>query len=429
MTSITRRDFLRLTGAAGTTMALGPLVAPKRLLARTDSRVIVIGGGFGGATCANYISIFIPGIHVTLIEPNSHYVSCTFSNTVLGGIHDMEYITHSYESLKKNRGVHVIHDSANRIDPKTKQVILGSGATLPYDRLVVSPGIDFRWEEMRGCSDIFCESLPHAWQDGGQTVLLQKQLSAIPDGGVVLILPPSRPFKGPASPYERASLIAHYLKQHKPRSKLIILDSNPDFPKQELFQQAWQKLYPGMIEWVPVVGSDHLSRIDPKQQQVYTASGQTWKADVINAIPPQQAGAIARQTGLANDQGWCDVDQRTFESKLHKDIHVIGDACIAGDMPKTGHAASIQAKICAAAIGFSLNGGEMHEPLYSNSTYSLIGPMYGISSAAVYRLVDGRITRVSGGQSQMRASNRTRRREAKYAEGWYKATVSEMLAS
>jgi sulfide dehydrogenase [flavocytochrome c] flavoprotein subunit len=222
--------------------------------------------------------------------------------------------------------------------------------------------------------------------------------------------------------------MAHYCRQHKPRAKIILLDPNPDFPKQALFQQAWKALYPGMIEWLPLAGSERLTRIDPRRSEVESATGQIWKANLLNAIPPQQSGAIARQTGLANAQGWCEVDQRSFASKRQRHIHVIGDACEAGEMPKTAHAASIQGKICAAAISLELLGEEMPEAFYSNGDYNLLSPRYGISSSEVYRLKDGRITRVSGGQSPLRASKKIRRKEAQHAEGWYKAVIAEMLA-
>ncbi len=300
---------------------------------------------------------------------------------------------------------------------------------LQSDCLVVSPGIDFRWDAIEGYDEAASQIMPNAWKAGTQTKLLRDQLAAMKDGGTVIIAPPANPFRCPPGPYERASLIAHYLKQNKPKSKILILDAKDHFSKQPLFMQGWEKLYPGMIEWVEASMGGSLKRVDTKTKMLYSTDDDDYKGDVINVIPPQKAGAIAHKAGLVNADGWCPVNQRTFESEIHKDVHVIGDACIAGNMPKSGFAANSQAKVCAAAIVTSFSGGTMPEPSYVNTCYSLVGPEYGISVAAVYRLTDEGIVKVkgSGGVSLREAKAEFRKKEAKYATGWYMSITNDIF--
>jgi sulfide dehydrogenase [flavocytochrome c] flavoprotein subunit len=284
-----------------------------------------------------------------------------------------------------------------------------------------------RWGAVEGYDEAASATIPHAWKAGPQTMLLRKQLEAMPDGGVVVIAPPRDPFRCPPGPYERASLIAHYLKQAKPKSKILIYDAKGNFSKQPLFEKGWAALYPGMIEWIGEADGGAIERVDAKTMTVYPTFGDPQKADVINLIPPQQAGAIARLAGLAPD-GWCPVDQRTFESKIHKGVHVIGDAAIANPMPKSGFAASSQGKVCAAAIAADLTGQEMPDPSYVNTCYSLVGPEYGISVAAVYRVGDDGIYAVegAGGVSPADADETLRREEARYTLGWYQSITSDI---
>jgi len=309
---------------------------------------------------------------------------------------------------------------ASEIDPVNKKVVMRDGKNLQYDQLVVSPGIDFH-TSINGYDD---QIMPHAWKAGAQTLLLHKQLKSMKDGGVFIIAPPPKPFRAPPAPYERASLIAHYFKNNKPKSKILIIDSSNSFAKQELFMNGWKKLYPGMIEWVK---NSPVKQTDNKMMEITTTSGETHKGDVINLIPAQQAGIILQRTGLTEKNGWCNVNQKTFEASKQKDIYVIGDSCIAGDMPKTGHAANSQAKVCAAAIVSGINNTKMPEPSYSNSIYSLLGPKYAISQASVYRFSKGKISRVSGGDSPLKARKKFRLKEAKYAAGWYKSITADMF--
>ena len=429
MSKFSRRDFIKLTGAA---TALGSLGWPLNSLANVGhpkARVVVIGGGYGGATCAKYIRKMAPGIDVTLVEQNKKYTTCPFSNTVLGGLKKIEDITHSYDNLKNRHGVKVVHDLAKEVDPVKKIVTLNSGTTLPYDKLVMSPGIEFIWGAIPGYDQAAADIMPHAWKAGPQTTLLRNKLEAMKDGGTVLIVAPSNPYRCPPGPYERASLICHYFKQHKPKSKVIILDPKDKFSKQALFTGGWETLYPGMIEWVSKSAGGQVVRVDTKAMEVENSTGFTYQGDVINVIPPHRAGTIAQRTGLADKSGWCPVDQTTFESTVFKGIYVIGDAALAGKMPKSGYAAGSQGKVCAAAVVASLGGLNMPEPSYVNTCYSLVGPDYGISVAAVYRITGKGITPVkgAGGGSPKEVDDTFRNMEAVYAQGWYDSTVADMF--
>lgn len=428
MISITRRHFLTLAGGAGAVSALG-VVGFSSVAKAATGRVVVIGGGFGGATCARYLRRADPGIDVTLVERNTQFATCPFSNAVLGGLRDIDSITHGYDQLRNRHGVNVVHDTVTAIDPAQQQVTMQGGSALPYDRLVVSPGIDLLWGAIDGYDEAASQIMPHAWKAGPQTTLLRQQLMAMPDGGVVIIAPPGNPFRCPPGPYERASLIAYYLKAHKPKSKILILDAKDKFSKQSLFTNGWEERYPGMIEWRPGSGGGKLLRVDAKTMTVESDFG-TEKGDVINVIPPQSAGRIALDAGLADDNGWCPVNQQTFESQQHKGIHVIGDACIAGKMPKSGYSANSQAKVCATAIAALLRGDSPGAVSFINTCYSLVAPDYGISIAAVYRLSDeGSIVSIedAGGLSPAEASADFRKQEAEYAVGWYESITSDMF--
>jgi len=424
---LSRRNFLKIIGAGGAAATLGALDPRAAEAATTGARVVVVGGGFGGATCANFLRRYAPGMDVTLVEASEKMVTCPFSNTVIGGINSIEYITHGYETLRDTRGCNVVHDTVIEINPVDKSVRLQGGNSLSYDRVVVSPGIGFDWSRIEGYDQSVSEIFPHAWTGGSQVLLLRQQLEAMVDGGVVIVSPPPRPYRAPPAPFERASLIAHYLKTNKGNSKVLIVDPNEEFPNQRLFEQGWNKLYPGMIERVN--GSDGtVERIDAAARTLYTQSGAAVKGDVINLIPAQQAGDIAHIVDLVDESGWCPVKPTSLESMRHDDVYVIGDACMAGDMPKSAFAANSQAKACAAAIIASFNGESPPDPIFPTAFYSLIGPKYGISEASVHRVIDGQIREISGGMSPEKASNRVRFNEAKFAAGWYKSIMAEMLA-
>jgi sulfide dehydrogenase [flavocytochrome c] flavoprotein subunit len=428
MSALSRRNFVKLLGAGSALSALalgGCQSAPKT--GKAAPRVVVVGGGFGGATCAKYLRLYDRGLDVTLVEQNASYVTCPGSNWMLGGLRKIGDLTQNYNALRKNHGVNVVHDRVTAIDPAKRVVGLASGKTLEYDRLVMSPGIDFRWDAIEGYDEAAAQLMPHAWKAGPQTLLLHKQLQAMPDGGTVLMSTPPMPFRCPPGPPERASMIAHYLKAHKPRSKILILDAKENFSKQALFTDAWRRLYPGMIEWVPASKGGQVVRVDGKAGTVHT-DFDTHKANVVNIIPPQRAAYVARNAGLANESGWCPVNQHTFESTLVPGIHVIGDASVAGALPKSGHTANNIGKMTAAAIVSLFRGAKPPLPSHVNTCYSLVGPEYGISIAAVYRLdADGQLVGVkgAGGLSPADASTMQRSQEAGYAQAWYESITAD----
>ncbi len=393
---------------------------------QTTGRVVVIGGGFGGATAARCLRQD-PRIDVTLVETNPVFTACPFSNEVIAGLRDMDAQRFGYQGIA-GTGVKMVHQTATSVDPAARKVTLNDGSSLAYDRLVVSPGIDISWGALPGYDEAAAARMPHAWEAGEQTLLLRRQLEAMPDGGLVVISAPANPFRCPPGPYERASLIAWYLKTRKPKSKLMLLDAKDVFSKQKLFMAAWAALYPGLLEWVPLSEGGKVTRVDPATNTLETDFA-THAAAVANVIPPQQAGRIATLAGVADRTGWCPIDPVTFESKLQPGIHVIGDAAIAGAMPKSAFAANAQAKICAAAITTLLNGGVPGEPRLINTCYSLVQPGYGISIAGVYRPMNGVLTEIegAGGTSPLDAPPETRKLEADYANSWFKTATTQIF--
>lgn len=416
-----RRRFL--SGALTTGAALGGGLTPacSRPPGKGAPRVAVIGGGYGGATCAKYIRHFDPDIDVTLVEAGLRYHTCPFGNAVLGGLRDPASLSVDYDSLKSKYGVRVIHARASGIDPEKRIVTLADGARLPYRRLVVSPGISFLWKHIfAGYDEAASMIMPHAWRGGEQLLLLKKQLVSMRAGGVFAIVVPSPPFRCPPGPYERASLVAHYLKRANPRAKLLILDANENFSKQDLFEEAWQSLYPDMIERIPISAGGLVIGVDPKRMSLRAEAGE-FKVDAANVIPFQQAGRLAVEHGLADGSGWCPVNQQTFESTLAPGIHVLGDSCLAGGMPKSASSANSQAKVCSLAIVSLLRGREPGDMFYHNTCYSLVAPDYGISINSMFRYRDNRIKLVerAGGLSPLRAAMDFRAKEADHARGWY----------
>ncbi|MGB5328265.1 MAG: FCSD flavin-binding domain-containing protein [Gammaproteobacteria bacterium] len=426
MKAYDRRDFLKVIGAAGAVTGFGSLVWPMEALAAASGKVVVVGGGFGGATCARYLKRWGPKLDVTLVERDTSYITCPFSNEVLSGNLDISKITHDYSNIHA-QGINVVHDEVTAIDAGGKSISLKYGGSMKFDKLVVSPGIAFRWGAIENDQAAVQQAMPHSWKAGEQTLLLRKQLQAMRDGGTVIIVPPKKPFRCPPGPYERASLIAHYLKWNKPKSKILIIDANPSHSKQAAFHEGWNKEYGNMIEWIKDTDGGVITSADPGNMTLRNDFGDEYKGDVINLIPYQKAGELVETAGLTNKDGWCTVDMGTFESAEARDVHVIGDACVAGAMPKSGHSAASQAKNCAAAIVSMLAGDTPPEPTYANTCYSLIGPKYGISVAAVYRLKEGVIVKVSGGVSKVGNRDRVHENEAKYARGWYKSITSDVF--
>jgi NADPH-dependent 2,4-dienoyl-CoA reductase/sulfur reductase-like enzyme len=389
--------------------------------------VVVVGGGFGGASCARALRQADPRIAVTLVEASATFTACPFSNSVIGGLRELSAQQFTYERVAAD-GITLVRGTATAVDPQARSVTLADGARLPYDRLVLAPGIDIRWGALPGYDEAAAGRLPHAWRAGEQTLLLRRQLEAMPDGGLVVITAPANPFRCPPGPYERASLIAHYLKTKKPRSKLLVLDAKDAFSKQRLFQRAWAELYPGLLEWVPLSKGGSVTSVDAATRTLVTDFGRH-KADVGNVIPPQRAGSIAAAAGVADRSGWCPIDPATFESTLQAGIHVIGDAAIGGAMPKSAFAANSQAKTCAAAVARLLAGAAPPSPKLINTCYSLVAPDYGISVAGVYHPANGQIAEVagSGGVSPAEAPRTTRAAEAGLAEAWFRTITGEVF--
>lgn len=422
---LSRRRFVGLAVAAAASV---PTIA--RAQAPT-ARVVVIGGGFGGATAAKYLRVLSPKLSVTLIEPRERFVTGPFSNTVLAGLRRIEELTQDYTILAGRHGVEIVHDTAVAIDPDRHIVRLGGGRTMAYDRLVVAPGIDIRWDAIAGYDEAATTRMPHAWMSGDQLLLLRRQLEAMPDGRVFLISAPATPYRCPPGPYERASLVAHYFKQAKPRAKILILDAKDNFPEQALFEDAWTALYGSMIERLGFSDDGQVAEAKPADMTVVSQFGEPHKADVINVIPPQQAGKIARDAGLADHTGWCPVDPATLESTLHQDIHVVGDAAFAGAMPKGAFAANTQARVAALAIVNALAHRPMAVPSYASSCYSLLAPDYGISAIDIFRHTPDGIMPVpgAGGASPRNADAAFRAQEARYADGWYASITQEIWKS
>jgi len=423
MTKNTRRDFIK-TAAAATSTALLPLPA---LAQGAAGRVVVVGGGFAGASCARAVKALDPRINVTLVEASRTFTACPFSNTVLAGMREITAQQFGYDKVAAS-GVTMAFAAASAVNAQARTVTLADGAQLNYDRLVLAPGIDIRWNGLPGYDEAAASVMPHAWRAGEQTVLLRRQLEAMEDGGLVVISAPANPFRCPPGPYERASLIAHYLKTRKPKSKLIVLDAKDAFSKQRLFQNAWKELYPNLLEWVSLSSGGKVASVEPATKTLVTDFGRH-QAAVANVIPPQKAAQIADAAGVSDRTGWCPVDAQTFESKQQQNIHVIGDAAIMGGMPKSAFSANSQAKVCAAAVVTLLAGQKPVEPRLINTCYSLVSPDYGISVAGVYRPKDGVLVDVegAGGVSPADAPKAFREQEATFANGWFQTITTEVF--
>jgi len=421
---LTRRRAMALAATAA-------LAAPALARAQAKAQIVVIGGGFGGATAAKYLRVLDPGLAVTLVEPDRTYTTGPLSNLVLAGLHPAADLAQSYATLGMRHGVEVVHDTAVAIDAAARKVRLAGGRTLDYDRLVVSPGIDMRWDAIGGYSEAVAQIMPHAWTGAAQLDLLRRQLQAMPDGGVFLISAPPTPYRCPPGPYERASLAAYAFKQAKPRAKIVIMDAKDQFSDQGLFEDGWKALYGGMIERIGLSDDGRVTEVRPDEMTVVSEFGEAHKADVINIIPPQRAGKIAQAAGLTDDSGWCPVDPRTFESAHIPNVHVIGDAALAGAMPKGAFAANTQAKVAALAIADALAGRPPATPTYLSSCYSLLAPDYGISVIDVFRATSEGISPVAGagGQSPRQADAAFRAEEARYASGWYASITEEIWRS
>jgi sulfide dehydrogenase [flavocytochrome c] flavoprotein subunit len=417
----TRRQFGCLAGAT-----CAAALRPRTARGQIRARVVVIGGGVGGATAAKYLALSSEALDVTLVEPKARYTTCFFSNLYLAGLRSLESLTHGYETLAQRYGVNVVHDSVTAIDPAAKNVSLESGAKLSYDRIVLAPGIAFKAGAIDGYDDAATQIMPHAWTAGPQTVLLRRQLESMEDGGVFVLVAPPDPFRCPPGPYERASLIAYYFKQYKPRAKILILDAKDSFFEQDVFQDGWNRHYPGMIEWLPGQFTGGIKAVDVKGRMIETA-GDTFKADVANVIPAQEAAQLAQQARLVDQSGWCPIDPMTFESKLQPEIHVIGDAAKAGNMAKSAFASNSQAKVCAFAILAALTGSERFAPHLFNTCFTFLASDDAVTSTISYRTEPETIKINDTFFSKVGESAETRRKAVREADGWYAAFTHDVF--
>ena len=459
MSQFNRREFIKLAAAASSAAALS---LPSIARAGSKARVVVIGGGYGGATAAKYVKMLDGAIDVTLIEPNKVYTSCPLSNEVMVGHRDIATLQMGYDGLKK-RGVNVLHDLVTGVDRAKKTVTTKGGKKLNYDALVMSPGVDFHYTGIEGYNESMINDIPHAWKAGEQTLILKKQLMAIPDGGKFVIVVPKGPFRCPPGPYERASLAANYFMHHgKKKCKVIILDANDSHSKKGLFTQAWGKMYGwerdgmgtnSMVEWVSGAQGGNVNKLDAKTKTV-SSDFVDMKADVLNIIPPHKAGKIAADAGLVGTdgnnmvKGWCKVEPMTMASAVDPNIYTIGDSCVAGeialygnpnanfDMPKSAHIAMTQAKVAAAAIVAKVNGLPTPQPYYANTCYSVVGDEYGFSVAHQYRVENGTFKYIKEGSgiSPITMPDKSpvppiyRKLEAEYADGWLRNVLADAFA-
>lgn len=423
---LTRRDFVKwLSASAALSGSIGCATATT---SRTVGRVVVIGGGYAGATAAKYVRMWGPDIEVLLIERDAEFVSCPLSNRVLAGVIQLKDLTRDYGKLQAKYGVKLIRNEATAIDPVAQEVRLGTGGTtLKYDRLIVAPGVDILYNEVPGLESPQAQArLLHAWKAGPQTVALRKQLEAMADGGVYAMTIPKAPYRCPPGPYERACQVAWYFKTSKPKSKVLILDANEDVvSKKGLFMKAWSERYPGIIEYRP---NSELSGVDASTLTA-KLTFEDVKADVLNVVPPQRAGKIALDAGLitANNR-WCGIDFLTYESSAVKNVHVLGDAIMAApQMPKSGHMANQHAKVCAAAVVALMHGEAVNtQPLVTNTCYSFVSDKEVIHVASVHAYVPEKKTMeiVPGGSGVSAAASEL---EGQYAEAWGRNIWSDML--
>src|ERR1700692_4335522 len=417
---MTRRNVVR--GIVATTTSLA-FPCPSR--AQSATRIVVIGGGCGGAACARALRRIDAKLQVTLVEPYKIFTACPFSNEVIAGLREIEAQQFNYDRIAA-AGVSVIAQAAVKIDPQARTVGLADGTSLAYDRLVLAPGIDLRFDALPGYDEATAAKMPHAWKAGEQTLLLRRQLEAMDDGGLVGLGSPASPSRCPPAPYERASLIAHYLKAKKPRSKIIILDAKDAIPQQRLFESAWKELYPGMIERVSLSQGGRVVSVDPATNTLVTDFG-NYDAKVANVIPPQKAGRIADIAGTVDNTGWCPIDPVTFASKLVPNIHVIGDACIGGGIPKSASAANAEAKACARAVASLISGTSPATPKLDGTCYNTVAPGYAFSLSGSYQPKDDIFAEIegSGFTSPVDAPRETRLREADIAQSWYNTITAE----
>jgi NADPH-dependent 2,4-dienoyl-CoA reductase/sulfur reductase-like enzyme len=425
MTRLTRRNFTRLAGAS--LGALGSSLFAPAVIGQAKPKLVVIGGGPAGGTVARYVQKDAAGaVDVTLIEPLSSYTTCFFSNLYVGGYRDLNSITHIYDNVRR-AGVRVMHGVAESIDRERREVSLYRGERYPYDRLVVAPGIDIKFDSVPGYSEAAAHLMPHAWKPGIQTELLAEKLNALKDGDLIVMIAPPNPYRCPPGPYERVSMFAHVLKQkgHN-KSRIIILDPKPTFSKQALFLEGWEKHYPGMIEWQDPKMHGGIKGVDPSSGEIKTDLA-NYKPALANVIPAQMAGKIARDAGLADQSGFCPIDPETMKSKMDPNVFVIGDACIPGDMPKSAFSANSQAKVAAMVIRGELTGARTFPARYANTCWSMIETDDNVKVGGTYEPGDGKIKQVTTFVSQKGEPADLRKQNYKESVDWYASIVADVF--
>ena len=417
---MTRREAGKLALMAGVATVAAPYVAHA-----AKPKLVVVGGGPGGGTVAKYAAQG-GNVDVTLVERDAYHNTCFFSNLYIGDHWQFDKLSHGYDTMSRKHGVNVVHASAEAVEPG--KVMLAGGETLAADRVVVSPGIDFKWDMYEGIDAHVAETeIPHAYKAGSQTRLLKLQMEAMEDGGTVIIAAPPNPYRCPPGPYERASMMADWLSKHKPASKILILDPKTKHSKQGLFNEGWGALYPGMVEWVggEFTGGG-FTAVDAKARSVTTADGETYEADVLNFIPAQMAGKIARDSGLTGDGDWAPIDPETLESTVMPGVHVLGDACANGDMPKSGFSANSQAKAVAQAVTAELTGKKAFAPRFRNTCWSLIGEDWGVKVGANYKAGEEKIEKTEGFISEVNEDPSTRAATAAEGYAWYRSITEDI---
>jgi len=415
-----RRQFI------GGMSALAASTFPMPAFAQAKPKVVVVGGGPGGATVAKYVAKD-GGIDVTLVEPARRFTTCFHSNLYLGGFKSFEEITHSYDKITRAYGFKHHRQRASAVDREKKLVRLASGRTLAYDRLVLAPGIDIKFDSVPGYSEEVSKKLPHAWQAGPQTQLLKRQLSALSDGATIVMIAPPNPYRCPPGPYERVSMMAHVLKARgHTKSRIVIIDAKESFSKQALFMEGWQKHYTGMVEWQDSKMHGGVKNVDAKTMTVKTDLGE-YKAQLINVIPAQMSGLIARDAGLANQTGFCPINPENMRSTIDANIYLVGDACIPGDMPKSGFSANSQAKVAAMVIRGELANGPTFPARYTNTCWSMIETDDTVKIGGRYEAKDGKIAAVETFVSKTGESAELRKQTQAENIGWYAGIVADIF--